>query len=206
MLLDGSGFGSYHKVMVSLAERFESMVDRSGEHHLWLGFVAADGAPQMRVGSKLTTARRVGIGDRADPASSACHCVCGRAAMRPCRGSLAWFRVALTDRRSCRTRRWCGRPGVRGRSAGPSRSLGGDGSNSAGARYGRVDGGRCEAEHAVRVLRAAVALTTVNVGRVVYGTSRRFGAAGPVGGADAPILSTLERLARTTLGPFRSRG
>ncbi len=46
-------------MMSSLGERFERMVDRTGDHHLWLGFSAGDGTPQMRVGSKLTTARRV---------------------------------------------------------------------------------------------------------------------------------------------------
>ena len=45
--------------MSSLAERFERMVDRAGDHHLWVGFVAGDGTPQMRVGTTLTTARRV---------------------------------------------------------------------------------------------------------------------------------------------------
>jgi hypothetical protein len=42
-----------------LAERFEALVDRSGEHHLWLGAVDAHQTPQMRVDGALTTARRV---------------------------------------------------------------------------------------------------------------------------------------------------
>jgi len=42
-----------------LAERFEALVDRSGEHHLWLGAVDAHQTPQMRVDGTLTTARRV---------------------------------------------------------------------------------------------------------------------------------------------------
>ena len=64
-------------------------------------------------------------------------------------------------------------------------------------RYVRVVGGGSVAEHAVRVLRAAAAPTTVNVGRVVTAFSRRFGAAWPIVGVDAPIISTLELLART---------
>jgi hypothetical protein len=45
--------------MPGLAERFEALVDRSGEHHLWLGAVDAHQTPQMRVDGTLTTARRV---------------------------------------------------------------------------------------------------------------------------------------------------
>lgn len=45
--------------MSELAERFEALVDRSGEHHLWLGAVDAHETPQMRVDGTLTTARRV---------------------------------------------------------------------------------------------------------------------------------------------------
>jgi integrase len=43
----------------SLVERFEAKVDRSGDHHLWTGARSKAGTPQLRVGRKLTTARRV---------------------------------------------------------------------------------------------------------------------------------------------------
>ena len=39
--------------------RFERKVDRSGEHHLWLGAVATNGIGQVRVDGKLVTAPRV---------------------------------------------------------------------------------------------------------------------------------------------------
>src|SRR5580704_2318763 len=45
--------------MSELAERFEALVDRSGEHHLWLGAVDVHQTPQMRVDGTLTTARRI---------------------------------------------------------------------------------------------------------------------------------------------------
>ena len=45
--------------MASISERFEANVDRSGEHHLWCGYVAPDGTAQIRVNGRLTTARRV---------------------------------------------------------------------------------------------------------------------------------------------------
>lgn len=45
--------------MISLAERFEAKVDRSGEHHLWTGAKKKDGTGLMKVGGKLVTARRV---------------------------------------------------------------------------------------------------------------------------------------------------
>jgi hypothetical protein len=44
---------------ITLAERFERKVDRSGEHHLWLGTRDAEGAGQIRVEGKLRTARSV---------------------------------------------------------------------------------------------------------------------------------------------------
>jgi integrase len=43
-----------------LAERFEAKVDRSGEHHVWVGARQGDGVGVIRVDGKLTTARRVG--------------------------------------------------------------------------------------------------------------------------------------------------
>ncbi|HEY3143461.1 MAG TPA: hypothetical protein VGJ86_20155, partial [Acidimicrobiales bacterium] len=45
--------------MAGLPERFESKVDRSGDHHVWLGSRLADGSGQIRVNGRLTTARRV---------------------------------------------------------------------------------------------------------------------------------------------------
>jgi len=39
-------------------ERFWANVDRSGDHHSWLGFVDRAGTPQARIGGRLTTARR----------------------------------------------------------------------------------------------------------------------------------------------------
>ncbi len=40
-------------------EAFESKVDRSGEHHMWLGSRTRGGGGQIRVGGKLRTAARV---------------------------------------------------------------------------------------------------------------------------------------------------
>jgi len=45
--------------MKSLAERFEAKVERSGQHALWTGATDAAGVGQVRIGGKLTTARRV---------------------------------------------------------------------------------------------------------------------------------------------------
>ena len=45
--------------MRSVEERFEANVDRRGDHHLWLGTCDTDGTPQVRIGGRLTTARRV---------------------------------------------------------------------------------------------------------------------------------------------------
>jgi hypothetical protein len=45
--------------MPPLEARFDAKVDRSGEHHLWTGAHDAGGIGQLRVGGKLTTARRV---------------------------------------------------------------------------------------------------------------------------------------------------
>jgi hypothetical protein len=45
--------------MPPLEARFDAKVDRSGEHHLWMGAHDADGIGQIRVNGKLTTARRV---------------------------------------------------------------------------------------------------------------------------------------------------
>jgi hypothetical protein len=44
--------------MPRAAQTFEEPVDRSGEHHLWLGAKKADGTGQVRIGGKLTTAPR----------------------------------------------------------------------------------------------------------------------------------------------------
>jgi hypothetical protein len=46
-------------LVASIRERFEANVDRSGEHHLWCGYIAPDGTAQIRVNGRLTTARRV---------------------------------------------------------------------------------------------------------------------------------------------------
>jgi hypothetical protein len=43
----------------SINERFEANVDRTGEHHLWCGYVAPDGTAQIRINGRLTTARRL---------------------------------------------------------------------------------------------------------------------------------------------------
>jgi hypothetical protein len=45
--------------MASIDERFEANVNRTGEHHLWCGYVAPDGTAQIRVNGRLTTARRL---------------------------------------------------------------------------------------------------------------------------------------------------
>lgn len=45
--------------MASLEERFEAQVDRSGEHHRWLGAINADrGTGRLKVGGKHVTAHR----------------------------------------------------------------------------------------------------------------------------------------------------
>jgi integrase len=45
--------------MTTLAVRFESKVDRSGEHHLWTGSKKADGSGKMKVDGRTVAARRV---------------------------------------------------------------------------------------------------------------------------------------------------
>src|SRR5271170_2247202 len=43
-----------------LATRFERLVDRTGDHHLWLGSINADrGTGRMKVGNVAMTAHRV---------------------------------------------------------------------------------------------------------------------------------------------------
>ena len=44
--------------MVARSDRFDSKVDRSGPHHLWLGARSAQGVGQVRVDGKLMTAPR----------------------------------------------------------------------------------------------------------------------------------------------------
>jgi hypothetical protein len=44
--------------MVTVVERFEALVDRSGPHEVWRGAADRNGVPQMRVEGRLTTARR----------------------------------------------------------------------------------------------------------------------------------------------------
>jgi integrase len=69
--------------MPSLAERFEAKIDRTGEHHIWMGARLKDGSGQLKVGGRVTTARRVawelshgplpaGIEVRACPDEPAC--------------------------------------------------------------------------------------------------------------------------------------
>lgn len=43
----------------SLAERFEAKVNRSGEHHLWVGSRKADGTGKLKVSGRTVTAPRV---------------------------------------------------------------------------------------------------------------------------------------------------
>lgn len=42
-----------------LAERFEAKVDRSGDHHLWMGSRKADGSGKLKVDGRSVTARRI---------------------------------------------------------------------------------------------------------------------------------------------------
>jgi hypothetical protein len=44
---------------MTLGERFEAKVDRSGEHHLWLGAKKADGSGVLKVEGRMATAHRV---------------------------------------------------------------------------------------------------------------------------------------------------
>lgn len=44
--------------MPKRAQPFDERVERSGEHHLWLGAKKADGTGQLRIGGKLVTAPR----------------------------------------------------------------------------------------------------------------------------------------------------
>jgi hypothetical protein len=43
----------------SLNDRFEAKVDRSGDHHFWLGAKRLDGAGKLTVDGKAITAQRV---------------------------------------------------------------------------------------------------------------------------------------------------
>jgi integrase len=45
--------------MASLKDRFEAKVDRSGEHHVWLGAKRSDGSGKVTVDGKSVTAQRV---------------------------------------------------------------------------------------------------------------------------------------------------
>ncbi|HSH58718.1 MAG TPA: tyrosine-type recombinase/integrase [Acidimicrobiales bacterium] len=45
--------------MITLAERFSSKVDRSGEHHVWTGSKKSDGSGKMKVNGRTILARRV---------------------------------------------------------------------------------------------------------------------------------------------------
>src|SRR4051812_12566172 len=45
--------------MPSIAERLDSKVDRTGEHHVWTGAKKRDGTGQVRVNGKLMTAQRL---------------------------------------------------------------------------------------------------------------------------------------------------
>jgi len=45
--------------MASMSEAFEAKVDRSGEHHLWLGSRIKGGGGQIRISGKLHTAARI---------------------------------------------------------------------------------------------------------------------------------------------------
>ena len=54
--------------MAELNKAFEAKVDRSGEHHLWLGARSHGGGGQIRVNGKLHTAARVAwILEHGDP-------------------------------------------------------------------------------------------------------------------------------------------
>jgi hypothetical protein len=45
--------------VTNLADRFEAKVDRSGEHHVWLGSKKADGTGTFKVDGKVVTAQRM---------------------------------------------------------------------------------------------------------------------------------------------------
>lgn len=45
--------------MADLGDRFEAKVDRSGDHHVWLGAKTANGTGLLKVGGKTVTAQRV---------------------------------------------------------------------------------------------------------------------------------------------------
>jgi integrase len=45
--------------MLTLGDRFETKVDRSGDHHLWTGATKADGTGVLKVAGKVVTAPRV---------------------------------------------------------------------------------------------------------------------------------------------------
>jgi hypothetical protein len=46
-------------VTLSIGDRFEAKVDRSGEHHLCTGSSTSDGTGGLKVDGKTVTARRV---------------------------------------------------------------------------------------------------------------------------------------------------
>src|SRR5919108_3254896 len=45
--------------MGSLADRLTAKTEIVGRHHRWVGATGADGTPQVRIGGRLTTVRRV---------------------------------------------------------------------------------------------------------------------------------------------------
>lgn len=100
--------------MASLSERLESKVNRSGEHHLWLGATKANGAGVLKVDGSLVTAQRVAwelVHGRLEP---------GRK-VNPCPDEMACVRVDHLSL-SGRPRRRKGRARKGGRNAARVRS------------------------------------------------------------------------------------
>lgn len=70
--------------MADLRDRFEVKVDRSGEHHLWLGAKTATGTGALKVDGKTVTAQRVAwelahgpltVGQEVSPCTATKSCV-----------------------------------------------------------------------------------------------------------------------------------
>ncbi len=92
--------------MATLAERFEAKVDRSGEHHRWLGSTKADGTGKLKVDGRSVTARRVAweltngpLGDGQDVKSCPADKACVRVEHLSVRGGPPVVRAASVRRR-----------------------------------------------------------------------------------------------------------
>jgi integrase len=125
--------------MASLADRFEAKVDRSGDHHIWLGSKTADGIGKLKVEGKMVSAHRVAWElEHGPPPEGSAVRTCPET--RPC---VRVEHLALVRRRSAATRP------ARQRSprGGGSKAKLKDGVWKLTVRVGRYDDGRPRREH-----------------------------------------------------------